>query len=182
MNLRSPPRGYSDRIRPNPTKSDRVRPNPTESDQIRPNWPIYQKSKSDRIRPNPTESDQIRPNPTKSDRIRRSDSVGVASGRGSHIVSHSVNHPSMGGQNMTWSDKDLMVNEVLRILRILQNCNVYCSWLEQTRGGSAVGEDVLMGAGCASIKRQPFHSVALLMESHVWPVTPKRSQSMALID
>ena len=30
----------------------------------------------------PTKSNQIRPNPTKSDQIRRSDSVGVASGRG----------------------------------------------------------------------------------------------------
>ena len=63
-NNRSPPRSYSDRIRPNPTaltKSDR-------SDQI-------QESKSDQIRRNPTESDQFWPNPTKSSRIRRSDSV-----------------------------------------------------------------------------------------------------------
>ena len=84
--MRSPPRGYSDqirlkltesdqiltnsdRIRPNPTESDQIRANPTESDQINR---IYRKSKSDQIRPNPSESDQI----------RRSDSVGVASGRG----------------------------------------------------------------------------------------------------
>ena len=42
-------------------------------------------TKSDQIRPNPTKSDQIRPNPAQSGRIRRSDSVGVASGRGPSI-------------------------------------------------------------------------------------------------
>ena len=71
--LRSPPRSYSDQIRPNPTDTDQIWPIPTKSDQIRPNPPKFT-------------SDQIRPNPTKSGRIRWSDSVGAASGRGPFLL------------------------------------------------------------------------------------------------
>ena len=39
--IRSPPRGYSDQIRPNTTKYDQIRPNPTESDVIRLNPTEY---------------------------------------------------------------------------------------------------------------------------------------------
>ena len=48
------PRGYSDRIRPNPTKSDQIRPDFTGI----------------KIRSNPTTSDQVRPNSTEYDQIR----------------------------------------------------------------------------------------------------------------
>ena len=92
----------SNQVWPEPTKSDWIRANPTESDQVRLN-----QSESDRIRPSLTESkrirskikirpklkirpndesDQVRPNMTKCDRILRSNSVGVASGRGPHCV------------------------------------------------------------------------------------------------
>ena len=59
---RSPPRGYSDKIRQNPTKSDQVRPSLTKSDQIRPN-----PTNSDQIRLSPTELTKNQ-NPTKFDR------------------------------------------------------------------------------------------------------------------
>ena len=88
----------SDQI--HPSKSKQIQQSPTESNQIYQKLmfdQVYQiqsnpssQTESDQVRVNPTESDGIRQNPTnqnltqsdKSGGIRRSDSVGVASGRG----------------------------------------------------------------------------------------------------